>query len=115
MGATDKLLARQRRIHRVRSRVHGSASRPRLAVTFSNRRVVAQLIDDEAAKTVGYAESKTNAKGSMSEIAADVATQISKQALAAKVRAVVLDRRHKPFHGRVKVFTDTVRKQGLEV
>ena len=81
MAENKKLLNRQLRKNRVRAKVSGTAERPRLSVTISNTHISAQLIDDVkqhtlvAATTVG-----TKAKGSMSEKAAIVGTEIAKKA-----------------------------------
>ena len=110
-----KLLNRSLRKNRVRAKVSGTAERPRLSVTISNTHVSAQLIDDEAGKTL--AASTTVGKkssGTMSEKAAIVGTDIAKKAVKAKIKAVVFDRNGRQYAGRLKSLADAARKEGLE-
>lgn len=112
----QKLESRQLRKNRVRSRVSGTASRPRLTVTISNLHVSAQLIDDTAHKTLVHATSIGNKqmKGSMTEKAIIVGTEVAKKAKAAKINKVVFDRSGRIYHGRVKALADAAREGGLE-
>ena len=110
-----KLLNRSLRKNRVRAKVSGTAERPRLSVTISNTHVSAQLIDDEAGKTL--AASTTVGKkstGTMTEKAANVGTDIAKKAVKAKIKAVVFDRNGRQYAGRLKSLADAARKEGLE-
>ena len=115
MAENKKLLNRQLRKNRVRAKVSGTAERPRLSVTISNTHISAQLIDDVkqhtlvAATTVG-----TKAKGSMSEKAAIVGTEIAKKAKKNKISAVVFDRNGRQYAGRLKALADAARQEGLE-
>ncbi len=101
---------------RIRSRVTGTAQRPRLSVTISNIHVTAQIIDDEASKTLVYATTvgDTKLKGTMTEKATHVGTEVAKKAKAAKITKVVFDRNAKLYHGRVKALADAAREGGLE-
>src|SRR5687767_11433754 len=111
-----KLKSQLRRIQRTRAKLAGSPERPRLSVSFSNRHVTAQLVDDTSGKSIAFANSaKIKAKQSLSTQAISVAADIAAQAKSAKIKSVVLDRRHKPYHGRVKAFADAVRQAGLEL
>lgn len=107
---------RAQRKHRVRATVNGTAERPRLSVFISNRHIVAQVIDDTAHKTLAHVTTvgKKDREGSMTERAAWVGNEIAKQAKAAKVSRVVLDRGSKLYHGRVAALADAARKSGLE-
>lgn len=111
-----KLLNKGLRKNRVRAKVSGTAERPRLSVTVSNRHIIAQVIDDTQHKTVAYISTVGTkvAKGSMTERAAWVGTEIAKKAKAAKVTAVVFDRGSRIYHGRVQALADAARKAGLE-
>jgi len=111
-----KLKNRAQRKGRIRSVVSGTAKRPRLSVYISNSHVTAQLIDDVSHKTVGYATTVGNkaAKGTMTEKAVLIGTEIAAQAKTAKVKAVVFDRGGKIYHGRVAALADAARKAGLE-
>lgn len=111
-----KLHNRSQRHRRVRSVVSGSSSRPRLSVSVSNLNITAQLIDDEAHKTVAYVTTvgQKSLKGSMTEKAVWVGTEIAAKAKAKKVKTVVFDRGGKLYHGRVAALADAARKSGLE-
>jgi large subunit ribosomal protein L18 len=111
-----KLQNRDLRAKRVRSKIIGSAERPRLSVKISNLHISAQLIDDAASKTLGYVSTvgQKSLKGTMSEKAAWVGEEIAKQAKTAKINSVVFDRGGKLYHGRVAALADAARKAGLE-
>jgi large subunit ribosomal protein L18 len=104
-----------RRVNRVRSVVRGKADRPRLSVTISNLHVTAQVINDDSGKTLAYSTTVgQKVGGTMTEKAAWVGGAIAKKAKTAKVKRVVLDRRSKKYHGRVKALADAAREGGLE-
>jgi large subunit ribosomal protein L18 len=111
-----KLHNRVQRKRRIRSVVSGTAQRPRLNVTISNLHVSAQLIDDASHKTVGYATTvgQKGLKGTMTDKATWVGTEIAQQAKTAKIKTVVFDRGGKLYHGRVAALADAARKAGLE-
>lgn len=110
-----KLLNRSLRKARVRSRIHGTAERPRLTVTISNVHVSAQLIDDVAKNTIASATTVgTKATGTMSERAAIIGTEIAKKAKKAKISHVVFDRNGRQYAGRLKALADAARQEGLE-
>lgn len=110
-----KLLNRSLRKNRVRAKVSGTAERPRLTVTISNKHVSAQIIDDVkqhtlvAATTVG-----TKATGSLTDQAAQVGTDVAKKAKKAKITTVVFDRNGRQYAGRLAALADAARKEGLE-
>ncbi len=108
----------RRRIHkRIRRKVAGSAARPRLAVHYSNQHVYAQVIDDEAGRTVASASTldKGVEKGASNvECAAAVGKMIAERAKEAKVGAVVFDRGGHLYHGKIKALADAAREAGLE-
>lgn len=110
-----KLLGKSLRKNRVRSQVTGTAERPRLTVTISNKHVSAQIIDDvkhhtlAAATTVG-----TKQTGSLAEQAAAVGTDIAKKAKKAKVTTVVFDRNGRRYAKRLDSLASAARKEGLE-
>ncbi len=113
---TKKLLNRNLRKNRVRSTVSGTAERPRLTVTISNLHVSAQLIDDVTGTTVAAATSvgQKTLKGTMSDRAAAIGTDIAKKAAKKKITAVVFDRNGRRYAGRLKSLADAARKEGLE-
>ncbi len=103
------------RRNRVRTRISGTASRPRLSVHISNRYINAQLVDDEIGKTLAYVSTvgrKTNE--SLSEQASWVGQEIAKKAQTIKVKKIVFDRGSHIYHGRIKVLADAAREKGLE-
>src|SRR5688572_28755669 len=87
-----KAASRTRRHARIRSRVEGTAVRPRLAVFRSNRYIYAQLINDEARVTVASADSRTVQGGNARERAAAVGAAIAETAIKNGVKEVVFDR-----------------------
>lgn len=115
MNLAHKLLNRTLRKGRVRSRVSGTATRPRLTVTISNVHVSAQLIDDTVGKTLASATTVgSKQKGSKTELAAWVGGEIAKKANKAKIKQVVFDRNGRAYAGRLSALADAARKEGLE-
>ena len=111
-----KLHNHAQRKKRIRSRISGTAERPRLSVTVSNLHVSVQLIDDVAAKTLASATSVgvKSAKGSLTAKAEIVGTEIAKKAKAKKINSVVFDRNGHQYHGRVKALAEAARAGGLQ-
>ena len=108
---------RLKRRRRVRSKVHGSAARPRISVFRSNRGIQAQLVDDLAGHTlaaVSWTESDLRSLKPM-ERAAKAGEVLAERAKAAGVDAAVFDRGGYRYHGKVKAFADGVREGGLKV
>ena len=110
-----KLLNKNLRKNRVRSKVSGTAERPRLTVTISNVHVSAQIIDDVTGATLAAATTVgKKVTGTMTEKAATVGTDIAKKAAKAKITTVVFDRNGRAYAGRLKALADAARKEGLE-
>ena len=86
---------------RIRGRISGTATRPRMTVFRSNKQIYVQLIDDLAGKTIVSTSSKGIEEGTKIEIAAKVGDAIAKKALEAGINEVVFDRNGYLFHGRV--------------
>ena len=110
----NKIERRQRRKTKIRGRISGTSSKPRLSVYRSNSHVFAQLIDDEAKKTIVSASDVKIAKGSKSEKAKLVGQEIAKQAKTKKISSVVFDRAGYKYHGRIKNLADGAREEGLK-
>jgi len=108
--------ARARRHRRVRSKVVGTAERPRLVVFRSNRGIEAQLVDDLEGKTIAAASwlQLKAGKGSKTAQAAEVGKLLAANAKQAGVEAVVFDRGGYLYHGRVKALADAAREGGLK-
>jgi large subunit ribosomal protein L18 len=107
--------SRARRHKRVRKHVSGTSERPRLVVFRSNRGIGAQLVDDDAGKTLAAASwlDMRDAKGAKTEQAAEVGKLLAQKAKAAGVKTAVFDRGGYLYHGRVKALADAARKGGL--
>lgn len=109
--------ARRRRHFRLRKRLRGSAARPRLAVYRSNRYIYAQVIDDDAGRTLASASSS---EGPLRErsltvgTATEVGKLIATRAKDAGISSVVFDRGGLQYHGRVKALAEAAREEGLQ-
>jgi large subunit ribosomal protein L18 len=114
----DRNEARSRRHVRVREKVAGTSSVPRLNVFRSNNNIFAQIIDDEASKTLVSASSIDKElkleNGGNVEAASKVGELLAKRAKKAKISKVVFDRGGYLYHGRVKALADAARENGLE-
>lgn len=112
---------RQRRRYRVRNRIKRDAVRPRLSVFRSHKHIYAQVIDDEAGKTLAAASTRDEQiggqlkSGGNKDAATAVGKAIAERSLAAGVKQVVLDRREYKYHGRVAAIADAAREAGLEL
>jgi large subunit ribosomal protein L18 len=103
------------RANRTRAKIHGTAERPRLSVNISNKHIIAQIIDDDKGATLAYATTVgSKDKGSKSELAAKIGTEIAKKAKKAKIEKVVFDRGARLYAGRLSALADAARKEGLE-
>lgn len=108
---TEKRAARHKRL---RAKVVGTATRPRLAVFRSNKFVYAQLIDDEAGKTIASADSRKEKGDTPTEKAEAVGAAIAKKASDAKISEVVFDRGGFSYQGIVAALADSAREGGLK-
>ena len=110
-----KLLNKSLRAKRVRAKITGTAERPRLTVTISNKHITAQLIDDVAKKTIAAATT-VGAKqtGTMTEQAALVGADIAKKAKKNKITAIVFDRNGRQYAQRLSALANAARNEGLE-
>jgi len=110
-----KLLNQKLRAARVRAKITGTAERPRLTVTISNKHISAQIIDDVAKKTI-VSSTTVGAKqtGSMTEQAAFIGADIAKKAKKSKITAIVFDRNGRQYAQRLSSLADAARKEGLE-
>lgn len=114
---TDRNLERDRRHKRVRTKISGTAERPRLCVYRSNSHLYAQIIDDVAGNTLVSAstlDKEVKTKKSNKEAAKEVGTLIAKRAAAKKIQTVVFDRGGYIYHGVVKELAEAAREGGLE-
>ncbi|MBD7939194.1 MULTISPECIES: 50S ribosomal protein L18 [Cytobacillus] len=114
----DKNAVRKKRHARVRSKLSGTAARPRLNVYRSNKHIYAQLIDDVNGVTLASAstqdkEAGIEATGNV-DAAVKVGELIAKRAEAKGLKSIVFDRGGYLYHGRVKALADAARENGLE-
>jgi len=109
--------ARERRHKRVRTKVFGSAERPRLVVFRSNRGIEAQLVDDLEGRTLATASwlQLKSFKGNKTEQAAEVGKLLAQRAKEAGLETAVFDRGGYLYHGRVKALAEAAREGGLKV
>lgn len=119
MHLQKKQQLRTKRIWRIRKKVTGTPERPRLCVTFSNKHIYAQVIDDTTGRTLAAASSQAKElkDGSILpnvEGAKKVGQLAAESAVKAGVEAVVFDRHGKRYHGRIKAFADAAREAGLK-
>jgi len=114
MTLAAKQHKRQRRHRRVRAKVIGTESRPRLSIYKSNTRLTAQIINDEKGVTLAAVSSMEEKGKSPRERAELAAATLAKRAKDAGVKAVVFDRGGFQYLGTVKAFADAARAAGLE-
>ncbi len=108
---------RERRHARVRTKVSGTAECPRLAVTRSNKNIIAQVIDDTKGVTLAYAstlDKEIKTKAANKEAAKEVGALIAKKALEKNIKTVVFDRGGFVYHGVIKEVAEAAREAGLE-
>jgi large subunit ribosomal protein L18 len=112
--------ARIRRHKRVRQNIRGSAQRPRLCVFRSLSHIYAQVIDDDAGRTLVAAsdleqEVRSQADGkSKTEVAGAVGALLGRRSTERGITQAVFDRGGCKFHGRVKALADAAREAGLK-
>ena len=110
--------ARARRHFRVRKKVQGTASRPRLVVSRSTRHLFVQVVDDLQGITLASASTMEAdlrvATGDKSAKARQVGVLIAQRAKAAGISSVVFDRAGNKYHGRIAALADSARENGLE-
>ena len=113
----DANKARLKRHKRVRAKISGTAARPRLCVYRSLNNISAQIIDDDAGKTLVAAASNEKdftANGANKEGAKEVGLLIGKRAIAKGIETVVFDRGGYIYHGRVQELAEGAREAGLK-
>jgi large subunit ribosomal protein L18 len=120
MARVEPRLARKKRHRRVRAKISGIDSRPRLCVFRSLNHIYAQVIDDAKGNTLASAstldaeitaEAQGKAKTGRAEL---VGSLVAKRALSKGIKQVVFDRGGYKYHGRVKALAEAARQAGLE-
>lgn len=106
-----KILKKEQRKKRVRSKIFGTSERPRLSIFKSNRYIYAQLINDDEGKTlcsVSAKQSETKDKKRLGE-------SIAEKAVEKGIKKAVFDRGSYKYHGRIKEIAEGARKGGLQL
>src|SRR3989338_498469 len=99
---------------KIRSKIEGSATRPRLSVFRSNKFIYAQVINDLLGKTLAQANDVKITKGTKTERAKQVGKMIAEACLKNKINKVVFDRNGFKYTGRIKLVADEARHGGLK-
>lgn len=112
---SDKIKGQKLRRHlRVRSKLSGTAKRPRLSVFRSNRGLYLQLVDDSKGSTLVSAHAKElKSKGNKVELASALGKLLAEKAQKAGIKEIVFDRGAYRYHGRIKAVADAAREQDL--
>jgi large subunit ribosomal protein L18 len=117
---TDRRAVRRRIRYRIRKKLSGTASRPRLAVFRSDKHIYAQVIDDETGTTLATASTREKdvhsraPRGGNVEAAKLVGAAIAEKLKAKGIETVVFDRGGFLYHGRVKALAEAAREAGLK-
>lgn len=117
VSKTDRKFERVRRHKRVRTKISGTADRPRLCVFRSNSNITVQIIDDVAGNTLVAAstlDKEVKEKHSNKVAAKEVGTLIAKRAAEKNIKEVVFDRGGYIYHGVVKELAEAAREGGLK-
>lgn len=110
-----KVIKRQTRHNRIRSKLSGTAARPRLTVFRSLKAVYAQLVDDTTGITLAAASDlKAKNKANKTLRAKEVGVELAKKATEKKISTCVFDRGGYKYHGRIKAVADGAREGGLK-
>jgi large subunit ribosomal protein L18 len=113
-----KTKQRERRKARIRRRIIGTPSRPRLSVYRSGHHTYVQLIDDLSGHTLASASTRDKGvqvkNGANKGAAADVGRRVAERARGAGIQTVVFDRNGFRYHGRIKALADAAREAGLK-
>ncbi|HEV2091623.1 MAG TPA: 50S ribosomal protein L18 [Rubrobacter sp.] len=116
MAVLQKRAHREKRRKRVRRKVVGTAERPRLSVYRSNVNIYAQLIDDDAARTLAAADSREVGEAeNRKDAARKVGELIARKAKEAGIEVAVFDRGGNKYHGRIAALAEGAREGGLKL
>ena len=117
----SRTLARQKRHYKLRRNLAGTATRPRLSVFKSCKHIYAQIIDDDAGRTLASAstvtvvfkDSKLESTSNL-EAAKAVGAEVAKKAKDLGIETIVFDRGGYLYHGKIKALADAAREAGLQ-
>jgi large subunit ribosomal protein L18 len=119
LKAKTRLISRKRRHRRVRTKINGTAERPRLNVFRSSKHIYAQVIDDQSGRTLAAASSldpqlrSELPSGGNREAARKVGSLLARRAVDQGIKEVIFDRGGYLYHGRVKELAEGAREAGL--
>ncbi len=120
MATFNRKTARARVHRRIRKKVAGTAARPRLSIHFSGKHVYAQVVDDDAGRTLAAASTTESSLAGKNKVAANranaetVGKAVAERARTKKIENVVFDRGGFLYHGKVKALADAAREGGLK-
>lgn len=118
MARFDRADERLKRHRRIRRRIRGTSERPRLCVTKTLRHMYAQIVDDDAGRTLAQTstlepELRGAVSGPNTAAAEKLGTILAERASEKGIQAVVFDRGGHPYHGVISSFAEACRKGGL--
>ncbi len=114
MATANSKTKRVRLKRKIRAKVSGTETRPRLSVFKSNQFIYAQLIDDASGKTLASASDMKIKEGTKTARAVTVGSTIAAEAKKKNIDTVVFDRNGFKYTGRIKALADEARKAGLQ-
>lgn len=118
MATDQKVIRRQKLRWRIKSKIYGTAQKPRLSVFRSNSDIYAQLVDDNSGTTLASANSRQKdfaaQKCPKKDMSAMVGKALAERAIALGITTCVFDRGGYLYHGRVKSLADGAREGGLK-
>lgn len=114
----SKIIARAKRVQRIRTKISGTATKPRLRVFRSNKHIYCQIIDDVQQRTLVSFSSGDNHDGLVGikgkcELAKKVGQLLAEKAISSGITQVVFDRGGYLYHGRVRALSEGAREGGL--
>lgn len=110
-----KMLEKRIRRHaRIRSKISGTAIKPRLSVNKSNKNLIAQLIDDQKNETIAYVWTQKMDGKNLKERSVAAGKEIAKIANEKKISEVAFDRGGFIYTGNIKALADAAREAGLK-
>ncbi len=113
-ASQTKKIQRRKRQDRIRAKVFGTSSKPRLSVYKSNKFTYAQIVDDKNGKTLVSANNmKMNKKGKLIS-AGEVGKIVAEKAIENKIKEVVFDRGGYIYTGRIRALAEAAREAGLK-
>ena len=113
----EKIERREKRHRRIRAKVKGTASCPRLSVFRSNKRMILQLIDDDKGKSLlqlNDSNLKARKKLTKTEKAFSLSKKMAELAKKQNIKRIVFDRGGYKYHGRIKAVAEGAREGGLK-